>query len=324
MAIALESPADTGMSCAACGGDEWSPLITNLPDYLTREDFQIHRCGNCGLLMTHPLPMGPAIGRYYPKQYRGNRHAFTGSIRSTLRQRAIESCFPKGFGGRLLDIGCGDGSFALHMLARGWEVCATEIDPDTVDRLCHAGINAKLSSSAGNVGFEKSFDAITCWHVMEHLEHPRQTAEWARTQLNKDGVFQVTVPNVQSLQAKIFGRHWVHLDVPRHRQHFSSATLKSLLENAGFKIARRSNFALEYDWFGIIQSALNGVCSRHNVLFDKLTHAPVDAGRPVSLGDAILSYALLPPIALASLPVMLIAAAAGDGATLTLTCKSRR
>jgi 2-polyprenyl-3-methyl-5-hydroxy-6-metoxy-1,4-benzoquinol methylase len=323
MTAVLESPMLTGMCCGSCGGDSWSPLVGDLTDYLTQETFEIHRCNQCGLLMTEPLPQGQSIARYYPPQYRGNRHGFTGGVRSSLRRRVVESNFPKGFRGRLLDIGCGDGSFAMHMKSHGWEVSATEIDPDTVDRMCRKGVDAKLSGDAESDGFDQKFDAITCWHVMEHLEHPRQVTEWVKTQLAEDGVFQATVPNARSLQAKIFGRHWVHLDVPRHRQHYSPATLRSMLQHAGFEINRQSNFALEYDWFGIIQSALNMVCSRPNVLFDKLTHAPVDATKPASMADTIISYLLAPAIATMSLAPMLCAAALGDGATLTLTCKAR-
>jgi len=244
MAAVIESPILTGISCDSCGADAWSPQTADLTDYLTHETFQIRRCSNCGLQMTTPLPTGEEIARYYPERYRGNRHGGTGGVRSILRQRAVQACFPRGFRGRLLDIGCGDGSFARHMRAHGWEVCATEIDGESVDCLRRAGINAKLSHDAEAEGFDKPFDAITCWHVMEHLEHPRRVTEWVKTQLAKDGVFQVTVPNSDSLQAKVFGRHWVHLDVPRHRQHYTPATLRALVEHAGFAVGRQSNFAL--------------------------------------------------------------------------------
>jgi 2-polyprenyl-3-methyl-5-hydroxy-6-metoxy-1,4-benzoquinol methylase len=323
MAAVLESPAMIGMACGSCGADAWSPDLTDLTDYLTHETFQIHRCNTCGLLMTQPLPMGQAIGRYYPERYRGNRHGFTSSLRCNLRRRMIESQFPAGFRGRILDIGCGDGSFALHMQARGWNVAATEIDPTTIDRLSKAGIDAKLSSSAAAEGFDKPFDAITCWHVLEHMENPREVAEWVRTQLARGGLFQVTVPNVSSLQARVFGRSWIHLDVPRHRQHFTPETLKTLLGSTGLTIQRRSNFALEYDWFGVIQSVLNVFCTKPNVLFERLIHSPKDDIRRSSLADKFLTVLLTPPIAVLSLPMILTSAAAGDGATLTLTCKAR-
>lgn len=324
MSAVLESPLLlAGQPCLVCGHDTWSADLAGLTDYLTEETFAIHRCGNCGLLVTQPLPQGETISRYYPRQYRGNRHAFTGGMRSGLRRKAVESCFEKGFRGRLLDIGCGDGSFALQMKARGWDVSATEIDPRTIERLSTLGINAKLPHEAHTAGFAEKFDAITCWHVLEHVENPRQLTEWVRSQLAPGGVFQPTVPNLNCLQAKVFGRHWVHLDVPRHRQHFSPATLRALLEKAGFQIERQSSFALEYDWFGVIQSALNPLCSRPNVLFDRLTHAPVDGGKPISKTDVILSYTAAPLIAIASLPAITAAALFGDGATLTFTCRGR-
>src|ERR1700761_1799876 len=148
MAIEPQSPAIITTCCASCGHDAWTTWLTDLTDYLTGDSFGIARCNHCGLRMTQPLPLGEAIGKYYPKRYRGNRHGFTGPIRSALRRRAVARCFPPGFRGRLLDIGCGDGSFAVHMKARGWEVCATEIDPETIDRLRAEGIDAKLSATA--------------------------------------------------------------------------------------------------------------------------------------------------------------------------------
>jgi len=312
-----------GPCCIACGHDVWSVGLTDLTDYLTDETFSIHRCNHCNLLVTQPLPSGDEIGKYYPAQYRGNRHSFTGKMRSALRRRAVEACFPKNFRGRLLDIGCGDGSFAMEMKSRGWDVSATEIDPATIARLGAAGINAKLSHDAQTNGFDTRFDAITCWHVFEHVENPRQIADWVRAHLAENGIFQPTVPNVDCLQARLFGRQWVHLDVPRHRQHFTPATLRALLEDAGFQINRQSNFALEYDWFGVIQSALNYCCSRQNVLFDKLTRAPIVPDKTVPMTDTAISYLLTPFVALASLPLIGAAALAGDGATLTLTCRAQ-
>jgi SAM-dependent methyltransferase len=305
-------------ACLVCGGGGWTPVFSGLVDYLTGESFDINRCQSCGLMMTRPLPTGSDIGRFYPPKYRGDRHGFTGDLRVWLRCRAIESCFPAGFRGRLLDVGCGDGSFASYMHARGWAVAATEIDQLTVDRLRAAGIDAKQSSEAEGEGFDQPFDAVTCWHVLEHIEQPMQTAEWVRTLLKPDGKFQVTVPNADCRQAKFFGRHWIHLDVPRHRQHFTPATLRSLLELAQLKPQRQANFAIEYDWFGVIQSALNMICKQPNVLFDKLTNAPMSA-KP-TLRDLAITVVASGPVAALSLPVLLMSAFLGDGGTLTLTC----
>jgi SAM-dependent methyltransferase len=307
-------------ACISCGQTSWQRHLSDVLDYLTDEWFDIDRCSQCGLLITQPMPAPDHLDRYYPPRYRGNRHGFTGKMRVALRRRAIERFFPKGFRGRLLDVGCGDGAFVLEMKRRGWEVCATEIDAATVQRLRADGVDAKLPQDSEREGFDRPFDAITCWHVMEHVDRPQNVAQWAATQLKPDGVFQATVPNVGSLQARLFGKQWLHLDVPRHLYHFTPVTLQSVLRNAGFSRIHKSYFALEYDWFGVIQSALNMVCSRPNELFERLTGVPRDSKR-ASVSDTFISYTLGLPLAMVSLPAILLLAAAGDGATLTITSR---
>lgn len=311
--------------CILCEQDSWRPYVFGVVDYLTEETFGIVRCGSCGLMMTRPFPGDAEIEKYYPPRYRGNRHSFTERMRTTLRRRALESCFPKNFRGRLLDVGCGDGSFVLEMRRRGWEVGATEIDAATVRKLQANGIEAKTPEEAERQGFDRPFDAVTCWHVMEHVERPMQTAQWVKLQLKPEGIFQVTVPNAECQQARLFGRRWFHLDVPRHRYHFTPYTLQTLLARAAFRPIGSTCFALEYDWFGAIQSSLNCVCSKSNGLFERLTSA---AGEDIAPNrahspDMAVSYALAAPLAAISLLPLLIAWAAKDGATLTLTCKSQ-
>ncbi len=317
--VPADRPAAGDPACIACGGTHFRTHLCGLTDYLTGESFDIRRCAACDLLVTDPPPAD--AGRYYPAQYRGNRHAFTGGWRVRRRAAAIEACFPTGFRGRLLDVGAGDGSFALHMRRRGWTVAATEIDPAAVDRLRAGDVDAKQPEDAERDGFDRPFDAVTSWHVLEHVEQPARTVAWVRSQLAGGGAFQATVPNVASLQARLTGRHWMHLDVPRHRQHFTPATFGELLQTAGFRVERQTRFALEYDWFGAIQSGLNVVCRRPNVLFDRLTHAPKADTDRASATDVALSYAVGLPLAAGTLPPMLLAWAAGDGATLTMTCR---
>jgi SAM-dependent methyltransferase len=312
--------------CISCGQANWQPHLAAVLDYLTDERFDIDQCANCSLRITRPMPPPDEIGKYYPPRYRGNRHGFTGKMRVALRRRAVESFFPKGFRGRLLDVGCGDGAFVLEMNRRGWDVCATEIDAATVDRLRAANVDAKVPSVAERDGFDSPFDAVTCWHVLEHVEHPDQVARWVATQLKPSGIFQATVPDVASLQARLFGRYWLHLDVPRHLYHFTAGTLKPILQSAGFSPVHQSCFALEYDWFGVIQSALNMVCSRPNELFEHLTGATPNAATAshyASISNAVISYSLCAPAAMISLPAILLAWAGGNGATLTITSRLR-
>jgi len=326
VSVAVAEPQNAARTrCMLCGQDDaWHTHLSRVLDYLTGEYFDIDRCESCGLMITRPMPTEAQIERYYPPRYRNNRHAFTGSMRVALRARAIESFFPNGFRGRLLDVGCGDGSFVMEMRRRGWDVCATELDPATVHRLQEQGVDARQSQGAFEHPFREPFDAVTCWHVMEHVDRPLQVAEWVHTQLKPAGMFQATVPNARSLQARLFKKQWLHLDVPRHRYHFCPSTFESLLRRARLEPVGRTMFAWEYDWFGAIQSALNDVCGTPNWLFERLTRADVGPSTTTERShplDGAVSCLLAGPIALASLPAMLIARLFGDGATLTITAR---
>ena len=308
-------------ACIACGACAWSPSLAGLRDYLTGEPFDIYCCTRCGLGVTSPAPRPAELARYYSDRYRGNRHVGTQSLRSRLRARALERAaarsIPCGDPKRLLDLGAGDASFALLMRDRGWHVSATELDETVVKTLRVAGIDARLASD--DAPWPAPFDAITCWHVLEHVDDPVALLARARRDLLPGGVLQVTVPNLASWQARLGGRHWFHLDVPRHLFHFTPQALTRLLERQGFEIVRRSTFAFEYDWFGAIQTPLNALLPDLNVLFDGLT-----TGRKRRWsGQLIASLFLAPPIGLALLPPTLIAGVLGKGATLTYTCRPR-
>jgi SAM-dependent methyltransferase len=205
-------------------------------------------------------------------------------------------------------------------------VAVTEIDRDALARLAADGIVGKTPDAAMRDGFDRPFDAVTCWHVLEHIERPAELARWVRRQLKPDGVFVVTVPNVASWQAKASGRAWMHLDPPRHRYHFNPTNLRRLLNEAGFDVVRETTFAAEYDVFGVAQSALNRVTARPNVWFELLTNRGASNADPRGAAparDRVLSYALGVPLVAAAGPLSLAAWAAGAGATLTFTCRPR-
>jgi predicted TPR repeat methyltransferase len=203
------------------------------------------------------------------------------------------------------------------MKRAGWDVSVVEIDTAALARLRQQGLQAKHAAVALEEGFDCRFDVITCWHVLEHVIDPFSLMKWMGSLLTPCGVVHVTVPNISSWQADWFGRHWMHLDVPRHRYHFSKRTLRALFERAGLHPVDWTSFAIEYDWFGFIQSSLNLVCSRPNVLFERLTSGT----SPGTEREALISALLLPFTAALTMPGMVLSAICGAGATLSATCR---
>src|SRR5687768_16931788 len=101
--------------CALCGAIDWRPHTAAIEDYLTHEFFDLERCGKCGLIVTTPMPPAPEIGRYYPPRYRTDRQRLTGTWRTKRRAAMLAKHFPRRFRGRVLDVGCGTGAFAVEM-----------------------------------------------------------------------------------------------------------------------------------------------------------------------------------------------------------------
>lgn len=317
------SDSPTNFPCPVCAAPVSARKVRYraVPDYITEEKFDVVICKNCGMGMTSPMPDDQQIGRFYSASYRGDRHAFTDQMRIGLRSRAVAKNFPSGFRGKLLDIGCGSGNFALHQKKLGWDVWVTEIHEPTNQKLREQGINAFTPQQAMDGAIPPGFDAVTCWHVLEHAILPDALAKWVYGLLGDQGIFQVSVPNLASWQARFSGRHWLHLDVPRHRYHFNDHTLRRLMKEAGFSEAHWHSVVLEYDVFGAIQSALNIICSRPNVLFERMTsRQPVPRTRAAKF-DRFISYAMLPVLASVSLPMCLASEWFGAGATLDVTCR---
>ena len=138
--------------------------------------------------------------------------------------------------GKVLDVGCGAGGNLQSLQEQGWHVFGIEISDVAAAHardLLHADIHTGILASAPFP--PKSFDLILMSHSLEHLPSPADALSRVHSLLKDDGLLVVTVPNVNSLEYKLFGRWWFQLDPPRHFYHFDKSTLSGLLTHAGFQ-----------------------------------------------------------------------------------------
>lgn len=190
-------------------------------------------CSNCGAAITDPWPddkdLDAAYGDWYWPQ-EGNRFSLIGDAmlrrsRAAMAKRIDEVAPP----GPVLDVGAGEGTLidALRDLGRD----ATGMERDS-------GREDMLGGSIDEI--EGKWAAVVFWHSLEHLRDPGNAVRQAARLLSPGGVVFIAVPNTSSLQARIFGDRWLHLDLPRHLVHFSSASLQDGLKGAGFRILSTS------------------------------------------------------------------------------------
>ncbi|TMA27590.1 MAG: class I SAM-dependent methyltransferase [Deltaproteobacteria bacterium] len=290
------------ISCASCAG-ALSPRLREVEDPQTRERFDILACRSCGLGHTSPVPED--LGRYYGRRYYGGRHGLTQALCLWRRARLLDRFGGKG---RVLDVGCGDGSFLDAARARGWEVAGTERNP-APPRSKELQVFRSIAEASG------PFSSATLWHSLEHLPDPRGALEQLRALLEPRSTVLVAVPDAQGAQARLFGRLWRHLDVPRHLFHFGRESLARLLERAGFTPYWWWHQEIEYDLLGWTQSALNALPATHDLLLRALS------GRHRSAGDLFAGVLLGALLGVAAFPAAMATALLGSGGTLIVAAR---
>jgi len=138
-------------------------------------------------------------------------------------------------GGRLLDVGFGNGGFLKLATEMGWQAEGIDFDPKAVALAQSRGLNARCASAADLSAQHEQFDIITLSHVIEHVPDPIALLEDLYRLLKPGGLLWLETPNLDSLGAKRFGRNWRGLETPRHLVLFNPASLRMSLENVGFQ-----------------------------------------------------------------------------------------
>lgn len=234
--------------CPVCNEKITEPFIT-CKDYLVSMfEFQIVSCTSCGLKFTNPRPDESEIGKYYQsEEYISHSNTKSGLINSvyhfaryfTVRSkyRIVKKYINNSDNIFLMDYGCGTGVFLNYCDKKGWDVSG--IEPyENARKYAISEYNLKVSSPDTLSQFSKySFNAITLWHVLEHIHNLNETIIHLKSTLKKDGKLIIAVPNYESHDAKIYKSHWAAYDLPRHLYHFSFHTITKLMKRHGFELS---------------------------------------------------------------------------------------
>lgn len=245
--------------CPACGSADVRTVLEAEDHTVSHEVFSVVQCQACGLRFTAPCPGEDRIGAYYASEdyishtdtRRGLVNKLYHAVRSlTLQQkrRWVES-YTGARTGQLLDIGCGTGAFLQTMRQAGWTVTGLEPDEKARDVARRRYQLAPLPpGELWRLG-EGSFQAITLWHVLEHVHDLHGYLEQMHRVLHPQGRLFVALPNYTSLDARIYGPYWAAYDVPRHLYHFSPEAFAGLTARHGFQSVKVA--AMPFDAFYI-------------------------------------------------------------------------
>ena len=233
--------------CNSCHSTEREQLFIGRDYWFGLEgEFPMVRCLDCGLIYQNPRPTPAEISAYYPSNYTPFLSAIedeTSGLKRLSRRYGLAKQtklfllpHPEA---KMVDIGCSTGVFLNGMRAKGWDVTGVEPSKQASEygqtRLGLPIINALLEEADLPAA---QFDLITFWNVVEHLHDPRETLVEAARLAKPEGQLMISVPNPDSVEAKLFGEYWAGWDMPRHLYIFRKGLLETFLRETGWEVEK--------------------------------------------------------------------------------------
>jgi 2-polyprenyl-3-methyl-5-hydroxy-6-metoxy-1,4-benzoquinol methylase len=232
--------------CSLCEAS-LGPASLSSPDRMcgTPGTFEVSVCMSCGLGVTLPKVEPDELAAFYPRTYGAYGPMLTGMagrlstvVQDLLFWRMLHtmplehlSTVPAG---RLLEIGCGRGDFGSQLVKRGWLAVGVEPSREACVVARQRGVEARVGTLDTLELEPETYDVAVFRQSLEHVLDPVGDLRRAYAALRPGGMVIISVPNFGCWQRRLFGGHWLHLDLPRHRHHFNEYTLSAALERAGF------------------------------------------------------------------------------------------
>jgi len=216
-----------------------------------------------------------------------------------------------------LDVGCGDGWMLSAMRDSGWRVIGSEISISTARSAAEENQVAVFVGELDALHSSAQFDFVILSQVLEHVSDPFTVLRRCTDLLPRGGAIVVAVPNFSSWQARFFGRSWLHLDVPRHQHHFSPQTLRYAMEKAGLKVVRTRFASLEHDPYGWVQSTLNSIGFKKNLMMKLLMGS---RGEDTSITTVAVMIGVSVVLVIPSLLLSIFSWGVGAGAIVEVWC----
>jgi len=258
-----QSPTKDTSECVVCGNKQVVPCLAAPDRFHGRSQlYQLARCTSCSLVWLENPPCAAEMDQHYGPDYDRKIAAAGETSPSRWRdRRKVLTQYKQG--GALLDLGCSSGSFLETLKGKAWDLYGIEMSTESARRAkARCGANVFVGDILDAPFKPGSFDAITCFHVFEHLYRPlevlRKVAEWLRP----GGIFYVLVPNIDSAGRRVFRSYWYALELPRHLYHFSPKSLSRLANSVGLEevsLTTHREVFIEYSAHYIADDLLKGI-----------------------------------------------------------------
>lgn len=153
-----------------------------------------------------------------------------------------------------LDVGCGTGDFIEFLESKN--IKAEGIEPTPIARKKARKKKIQVHHSINEC--KDTFDAITLFHVLEHVENYDETIGQLIAKLNPKGLMLIAVPNHKSYDAMHYKEKWAAWDVPRHIWHFDKSNIIDLGRRHNLELIKIKGMPWDAFYISMVSEAYKG------------------------------------------------------------------
>jgi 2-polyprenyl-3-methyl-5-hydroxy-6-metoxy-1,4-benzoquinol methylase/predicted nucleic-acid-binding Zn-ribbon protein len=267
--------------CPLCNSNVFSPKARPKDFRVSNETFYVVSCDGCGHTFTSPRPADEELHKFYGEEsYISHTNSDKGlfnkiylAVKRYATKKKSHLISEVAIKGKILDVGAGTGDFLNACKQQGWDVYGVE--PSPIARV-YAREQFQIELQTAEAVFnlpKRNFQAITLWHVLEHLPDLNEYFNCFEQLLTEDGTLVIAVPNFESQDARFYGDDWAAWDVPIHISHFSKLTMHKWAKKFGFQIVGIKNMPFDsfyvsmlseknqHSKFSFVKGAVQGLLS---------------------------------------------------------------
>ena len=226
------------ITCNLCGQSEFTVMESH------DKPFYVLRCNNCCWVFVYPWPKLNQLEAHYNAAYYEKWLCEQNLRRNKMWAKRLTRIEKFLKGGKLLDVGCGEGSFLKCAQENGWQVNGTELSPYAAAHASKLLGNNIFNGELEDAGYaDNTFDVVTMWHVLEHVCDPKKYLTEIHRILRPAGFLALAIPNVKNMGMQIAYRVikrrplklFSKSDKEVHLYHFSPATIEAYLKITNFE-----------------------------------------------------------------------------------------
>ncbi len=211
--------------------------------FLSQETFEIKETETKGIYKTYPIPEN--LSKYYESENYISHHQDSGSVKEKLYKLLQKfnlnykyNILSKNLfkNATVLDYGCGAGEF-LKFIEEDFTTFGFEPNEAAKNTALKKVTKTKILDNINSIENE-SLDAVTLWHVLEHIENQEDILNTFYKKLKINSLLIIAVPNHTSYDAKHYKEFWAAYDVPRHIYHFSKSGMEKFFNTENWKLEK--------------------------------------------------------------------------------------